>query len=218
MEAEDKNNPLALVFLRNDFYRKKLYIVLAFCLFGLLGNVMLSIMLVFLVRNPPHPLYFVADPVSRLLPYIPTSQPTMALDDVAAWVVEAVTKAYTYSYINYRAELTKAQKYFTPFGWSSYMKGLQTSNNLLALTQRKMIQIAELGGPPELIVQGHMGSAYAYQFKIPIIVTYWLPPYDDNSKNYNRLMVTVTVARMDLLQSYKGLGISQMNAELLSSL
>jgi hypothetical protein len=44
-------------------------------------------------------------------------------------------------------------------------------------------------------------------------LTYWYPPYDDKSKFYNPLIITLTIQRASLLTSYQGLGIVQMNAE-----
>jgi intracellular multiplication protein IcmL len=216
-KLEPSNNGLQVVYLRNDFYKKKFHTLFGMFLLSLFGIGILSSMLVYLIKHPPHPLYFVADPVGRLIQDVSVQEPNMSLDDVTAWAIEAVTTAYTYSYMNYRNELQKTQKYFTTYGWRNYMSGLQASNNLDALTKRKYIQLGAVVQRPQLVVQGHMGSVYAYKFRMPVLVTYWYPPYDDKSKFYNPLMITLTIQRVDLLQSYKGLGIVQMNAELMTS-
>lgn len=211
------DDALTMVFLRNDFYKKKFHFVMGFLVLVLIGIATLVCMLVYLIKSPPHPLYFVADPVGRLLPEVPVSEQIMTVDEVTAWTIEAVQAAYTFSYTNYRAELQSAEKYFTSYGWHSYMDSLAKSNNLVALTTRKWIQIGTVVERPQLEVQGHMGSAYAYKFTMPLLVTYWQPPYDDKSKLYNPLKITVTVVRRNMLESYKGLGITQMNAELITS-
>lgn len=220
MNSENKtlhDDALTMVFLRNEFYKKKFYTVLVFFILSLLGIGILSYMLHYLVKNPPHPLYFVADPVGRLIQEPPLDQPNMSLNDVAYYVVEAVQSAYTYSYVDYRDELLHAQKYFTDYGWRKYMNGLVASNNINAITQRKFIQVGTIVQFPQLTVQGHMGSVYAYKFTLPLLVTYWYPPYDDKSRFSNALRITVVVLRASLLDSYKGLGIQQMNAELLTA-
>lgn len=211
------DDAMTMVFLRNDFYKKKFHFVMGFLFLSFIGIAILVSMLVYLIKNPPHPLYFVADPVGRLLQDVPIGDQVMTLDEVTAWAIDAVQSAYTYSYTNYRSELQNAEKYFTEYGWRSYMNGLAASNNLTALTQRKWIQIGTVVERPQLVVQGHMGSAYAYKFTMPLLVTYWQPPYDDKSKLYNPLKVTITIVRRDLLQSYKGLGVTQMNAELITT-
>ena len=210
MNADNKvtlhDDALALVFLRNEFYKKKFHIILLFLVFSLFGVCTAVTMLVYLVKNPPHPLYFVADSVGKLVIDVPVSEPNMTIEEVTDWVIEAVQSATTFSYLNYRAELQSAQKYFTPFGWNSYMKALTDSNNILAVTTRKMIQFGTVVDRPQLIVSGHMGNAYAYQFSMPLLVTVWSPPYNDDvsSKSSNAETAIVTVARQDLQQSYKG--------------
>lgn len=219
MNAEVKienDDALTLIFLRRDFYRKKFYFVLCIFILNLFSIGMLTGMLYYLMKHPSHPWYFIADPVGRLLREVPVSEPNMTLEEVTAWAVEGVQSAYTYDYMNYRAELSRAQRYFTDYGWRNYMNGLTASNNLVALQQRKFIQFGTVVQLPQLDIQGHMGNTYAYKFRIPVLMTYWYPPYDDKSKFYNPLMVTVTIQRRSLFNSYKGLGIAQMNAELIS--
>lgn len=211
------NNALSLVFVRNEFYKKKFHFVLGIFVLNLLGVIALSCMLIYLIKNPPHPIYFVADPVGRLIQDIPVSEPNMSLEEVSAWTVEAVQSAYTYDYMNYRSQLQSAQKYFTLGGWRSYMNNLTKSNNLVALTTRSLIQMGAVVRPPQLLIQGHMGSVYAYKFQLQVLMTYWYPPYNDKSKIYNPLLVTVIVQRRGLLESYKGLAVGQMNAELVTT-
>ncbi len=208
---------LTLILLRNDFYRKKYYLavgifLLCFILIGLLSGV-----LVYLTKHPPKPLYFATDDAGRFLLDIPVQQPNMTNNEVMAWVVEAVQAAYSYDFRNYRAQLQNSQKYFTDYGWRSYMKGLQASNNLLALTNRKQVVIAKVLPTPELIAEGPLGGAHAYawKYKMQMLVTYLMPPaYDDKSKILNPLIITVVVQRQNLLSSYKGLGIVQLVGEL----
>ncbi len=212
-----EDDPIVLVYLRNEFYKKKFYALLAIFMLNLFAIGILAGMLTYLVKNPPHPLYFVADNVARLVKEIPVQDPNLSIEEVTAWAAEAVQLAYTYDYVNYRSQLQNAQKYFTDFGWRSYMNGLSKSNNLVALTKRSLIQIATIVQRPQLVVQGHMGTVYAYQFKVPVLMTYWYPPYDDKAKIFNPLLVTVTIQRRNLFESYKGLGVAQMNAELITS-
>lgn len=212
-----KQDALKLILLRNEFYRKKYYFVVGIFFLCLMLIGMLSGVLGYLVKHPPKPLYFATDDAGRFLLDIPLQQPNMTNDEVMAWVVEAVQAAYSYDYRNYHTQLQNAQRYFTDYGWRSYMKGLQASNNLLALTNRKQVVVAKVLPTPELIVEGPLGGAraYAWKFKMQMLVTYLMPPtYDDKSKIMNPLIVTVVVQRQNLLSSYKGLGIVQLIAEL----
>jgi hypothetical protein len=177
-------------------------------------------MLVYIVKHPPRPLYFATDDAGRFIMDIPLTQPNMTTADVSAWVVNAVQAAYSYDFMNYHAQLQDAQKFFTDYGWRQYMKGLEASNNLLALTSRKQVAIARVVGEPKLVVEGPVGKAqiYGWKFQMQVLATYLMPPaYDDKSKFTNPLIVTVIVERQNILSSFNGLGIVQMVAALVQS-
>ena len=203
---------LVLIFARNAFY-KRLYFY-ALTIFSLMLIIMgiLIWIITFLLQNPTPPLYFATDSVGRLIQFVPLSQPNMTMDEVIAWTKSAMEEAYSYDYVNYRAQLQSAQKYFTQYGWTRYMDALTASDNLLAVSQRKMIANATVVEQPQLIKTGILDGAYAWQFKMPILITYLLPPYDDKpeSKYSNPLIISVIVQRQSVLQSYKGLGIVQI--------
>jgi intracellular multiplication protein IcmL len=214
------DDALIMVQLRNDFYKGKARLALAVFFLCLLCIVMLVSMLVYLIKHPSSPRYFVTDDAGRFILDIPIQQPNMTTEEVTAWVVEAVQAAYSYDYVNYRAQLQNAQKYFTDFGWYSYMKGLQASNNLLALANRKQVVIAKVVGAPQLIGEHPIGKEgiYAYKFQIQLLVTYLkAPAYDEKTKFLNPLIITAVVQRQNVLSSYKGLGIAQLVGQLAQS-
>jgi len=205
-----ENNALELVFQRNQFYRRQYFLALG--AFGLSLIVIMALVgvLVFLKRNPTHPLYFATDTVGRLIPVIGVSQPNMTTEDVTNWAIEAVERTYSFDYVNYHAQFQAAEKYFTNYGWTKYIAALKASNNVVALQERRMIVQAHVVEKPKILAQGLLSGAYAWKFEMPLLVTYWLPPYDDKSKFSNPLTVTLIVQRQPILQSYKGLGIVQM--------
>jgi intracellular multiplication protein IcmL len=204
---------LVSIQLRNQFYKKKYHFALGIYLLCIVAIIILITLLVYLTKNPTKPLYFLTDSVGRLVQEVPVSVPApgMSTDVVAAWAVEAVEAAYSYNFMNYRAQLQDAQKYFTEYGWRNYMAGLTATNNLLALTERKMIFVAKAVGKPKLINQGVLGGAYAWKFQFPLLVNFLEAPYDKATFS-NAYVVTVIVQRQKLLQSYKGLAIIQMIA------
>jgi intracellular multiplication protein IcmL len=199
MDAEGKtalDDALVLVHTRNQFYRGKFRFVL-------------SVYVLSLVKNPTEPLYFPADSVGRLLPDIPSSIPNMSNQEVVNWTIEAVESAYSYDYVNYRSQLQNSQKYFTNFGWRTYMDALRKSNNISALKERQYVIIAKVVGPPKLIRQDLIQGAMAWKFEMPVLITYLTPPFGEKDKFTNAWIITVIVQRQNALQSYKGLGIIQ---------
>ncbi len=206
-----QDDALYLIFLRNEFYRKKFHLALFLYILSLFVIGTLVYAIIFLVKNPPHPLYFVTDDMGRLLTDPPKTSPNMSLSDVIKWTTEAIEAAYTYDFVNYRLELQSAQKYFTDFGWRNYMKGLDASGNLLALNKYSYLVTGKVVGPPKILNQGILGGAYAWKFEFPFLVNYSKPPYDGKDFFQNPLILTVIVQRQSLLSSYKGLGIIQMS-------
>ena len=204
------NNALVLIFSRNAFYKRLHYLALAAFGLTLIAIAVLLALLVFLLRNPTHPLYFATDTVGRLIDIIPVDQPNMTTDEAMAWVVNAVEATYSYDYLHYRDQLQDAQKYYTNYGWSNYVRALTASNNLVALTERKMIVTAKVVEQPKVLAQGILAGAYAWRLQMPVLVSYSLPPYDEKSKFFNALDVVMIVQRQQALQGYKGLGIVQI--------
>lgn len=207
---EVRDDALMMIYLRNQFYKKKYYLAIGVYLLSLIVVGVLVSVVIYLVKNPTSPLYFITDPVSRLVQDVPVESPNMTTDEVANWTVEAIEAAYSYDFVNYRTQLQSAQRYFTDYGWYTYMNGLKASNNLLALSQRKFVIIAKVVEKPKLIVEGVLAGKYAWKFQLPMLVTYLAPPFDSKSSFQNPLMLTVVVQRQSILTSYRGLGIVQM--------
>lgn len=199
-----------MIITRNLFYRRLHYYALSVLLvaFMVIG-IMISV-LVYISGNYTHPLYFATDSVGRLIKIIPNSQPNMSNDEVVNWAVDAVEAAYSYDFVNYRGQLQSAQKYFTEYGWNTYMDALKASNNLVALNERKLVAVASVVDKPVITTTGLLGGSYAWKIQMPVLVTYYLPPYDDSAKFSNSIMVEVIVQRQSVLSSYKGLGVLQL--------
>ncbi len=206
------NDPLVLIFARNMFYQR-LYRMMLACFtlsLAIIGTLIGVIM--FLWGHPTQPIFFATDSIGRLKKIIPADQPNMSTDEVSSWTVSAVQAAMSYNYVSYRANLQSSQKYFTSYGWTNFMKALIASNNLPALANKRLIIIAQVTDKPKLITQGILGGAYAWKFEMPVLVTFWQPPYDQTpaSKFVNNYNVSVIVQRQPTLQSDQGVGIVQL--------
>src|SRR5262245_29433964 len=124
------NDALVLILSRNAFYRRLYILALAATALNLVVICMLGASLGYLLKNPVRPLYFAADEVGRLIQIVPVNVPNMSTEEVTKWTVDAVQAAYSYDYINYRAQLQSVEKYFTRYGWGKYMQALSLSGNL----------------------------------------------------------------------------------------
>lgn len=203
---------LVLIHERNQFYQKKYRIFLGFFCLSLLLIGILSGFIIYLVKEPAHPYYFATDAIGRLIIEPPLTEPNFSLAEISLWATKAVERAYSYDYINYRAQLQKAQNYFTDYGWQNFMKALQLSNNLLAVINRKQVVIAKVIEPPVLLHEGVLGGSYAWKLQLRLLITYLYPPYDNKPENTvrNALNVIVIITRQNILTSADGLGIMQL--------
>ncbi len=209
------NDPLVLVYTRNAFYRRLYYLAFAAYILSVIVIVILSSVLVYLYRHPTRPLFFATDNVGRLIHVVPVNIPNMTFDEVTAWTNEAIETSFSWDYINYRAQLQNAEKYFTSAGWNQFMNTVKASNNLVALVDRQYIIQAKVVGQGKLDRQGILGGSFAWKFTdIPMLVTYSMPPFDEQHQFSNALNVTIIVQRQQALQGYKGLGVVQMIATL----
>jgi len=206
----ETKDALEVIFLRNFFYRRLHHYALGALALAILMIICLTMAFLYLYRNPSGPIYFAADNVSRLINIIPVSSPNMTTQEVMQWSIDAIQSAYSYDYINYREQLQSTQKYFTAYGWQEYMRALTASNNLIAVIQRRQVAVARVVGTPKIITEGILAGAYAWKFEMPVLITYYLPPYDEKSKFLNARKVSVIVQRQQVLQAYKGLGIIQL--------
>lgn len=211
-----QQDALQLILLRSAFYRRMHFLALFALSLMISVIVILIILLLFILRNPVSPLYFATDKVGRLIQVVPVTVPNMTTDEVMAWTVNAVEKSFSTNFIQFRDQLQSSQKYFTTYGWSHYMRALNANNNILAIKQLKLIVMAKVLERPKIVIHGILGGAYAWRFQMPVLLTYWLPPYDNTSKRYNTLDVSVIVQRQEVLQSDNGLGIVQIIARLVT--
>lgn len=204
------NNALLLIFERNAFYKKMYYLVLGALALNIIVIGLLLALILFLVRNPPPPIYFATNEYGQLIEIVPLDKPNMTNDEIINWVTKAVEAVYSYDYLNNAAQLQSAQKYFTNYGWSEAMKSLTASNNLVGVINRKLIGIAKVVEKPKILKQGLIKGVMAWQLEVPLLVTYQAPPYDEKSKFTVPLILTLIVQRQPVLQSESGLGIVQM--------
>lgn len=207
MKNEDA---IVSVLLRNQFYRRQHFLALGAFALSIVLLIVLSFVVVHVARHRSEPLYFATDSVGRLIEIAPVNKPNMTLEQVTAWTVNAVQKATSYDYVNFRDQMQNMQKYFTDYGWTSYMTALKATGNLNALQQRKMIFISQVVDKPTLVTEGVLGGAYAYKFQMSLLVTVLQPPYDDTTSFQNASNVSVIVQRQPILQSTDGLGILQL--------
>jgi len=121
------------------------------------------------------------------------------------WATEAASAAFTYDFVNYRAQLQKASEYFTTNGWSSFLSELQSTRNLLAVQAKKLVINAVVTRAPVILEERVINGRYAWRIQMPMIITYQSASESTTSST----TVTLTITRVSTVTSPRGIGISQ---------
>lgn len=200
--AEDA---LAVVTLRNQFYKDSQRKVILALLIAILVNLVLGFMIMYIITHPPAPKYFATSINGRITPLFPLNEPNQSDSAVLQWANQAAIAAFTYNFVNYRDELQSSSGFFTAAGWDQFLNALQQSNNLDAVKAKKLIVSAVATRAPIILQKGLLNGSYAWRVQMPILVTYQSASEFTQQNN----VVTMLITRVSTLNSPRGIGISQ---------
>lgn len=196
---------LTKVIMRNAFYRDGQHKLIVVFLLSVVVNIALTVLLIYMVTHPPTPKYFATSSNGRITQLVPLNQPNTSDNAVIQWSSVATMAAYSYNFVNYRSELEAASGFFTGAGWDQFMEALQSSNNLDAVTAKKLVVSAVVTGAPIILKKGMLSDRYAWRIQMPLLVTY----QSASELTQQNLIVTLLVTRVDTLNSPSGIGIAQ---------
>jgi intracellular multiplication protein IcmL len=200
--AEDA---LAVVQLRNQFYKDSQRKVMLALLVAILANFLLGCLLIYIITHPPAPKYFATSINGRITPLFPLNDPNQSDSAVLQWANQAAIAAFTYNFVNYRDELQASSGFFTAEGWDQFLNALQQSNNLDAIKAKKLIVSAVATRAPIILQKGVLNGSYSWRVQMPILVTYQSASEFTQQNN----VVTMLITRVSTLNSPRGIGIAQ---------
>ncbi|AAO91125.1 type IVB secretion system apparatus protein IcmL.1 [Coxiella burnetii] len=183
---------LKLVILRNAFYRDNYRRAIIVLLFALIINCGLAFMIFYKWMYPPQPEYFATTADGRIIMLHPLSDPVLPDDFVLQWSTDAVRKAFSLDYEHWREQLQEASNNFTPDGWKWFLNSLKSTNNLKTLVDLKMVSNATVTGAPTVVRKEVVGGHFAWNIKMPLLVTYTSEGHTINMP----MEVTLIVVRM----------------------
>ena len=200
--AEDA---LAVVQLRNQFYKDSQRKVMLALFVAMLANFLLGGLLIYVISHPPAPKYFATSINGRITPLFPLNEPNQSDSAVLQWANQAAIAAFTYNFVNYRDELQASSGFFTAEGWDQFLNALQQSNNLDAVKAKKLIVSAVATRAPIILQKGILNGSYSWRVQMPILVTYQSASEFTQQNN----VVTMLIIRVSTLNSPRGIGIAQ---------
>lgn len=190
---------------RYDFYRDGWRtMVLVLPVFAVIFF-MLTIAVVWALVREPEPKYFAVEN-GRIVPMVPVSNPYIKPGDLNQWMARAIMDLYMIDFQNYKKQINENAVYFTKEGFQEYLASLESSGRKKMILDGWLVGTAVPEGPPIIFEEGLQGGRYTWKARMPIVVKY-------NSKSHyvepQRLMVTVTIVRVQTLENSYGIGISQ---------
>lgn len=204
-------SPVALVALRNEYYRENFHRTVLILFLSVLVNLGLAGFLFYVITHPPKPVYFPTSINGRITPLTPLSDPYKTDAEILQWATQAAIATYSYNFVNYRKEIQAASEFFTPSGWTKFVNALKSSNNLDAVKRKRMIVSAVATKAPIITSRGRYSGGkyagrYAWVIKLPLLVTY------QGAKEFSQRenMVTMTIVRISTLNSPSGVGIENV--------
>lgn len=200
---------IATKMLRDNAIKEKVYLnhkiamVLAGCLcLSIVANVSLFM-------KPAEVTYFATNGEGKLLELLPLKQPVQSVNEVLSWSTKAITDAYTFDFVNYRAQLQESRDLFTAEGWKGFQNALNDSGNLRSVVENKFVTTVVPRGAPVVVAEGYRNGSYAWKIEVPIMVTY----QSSERRTNQSLLVEAVIVRRSELEHPRGIGIAQIIAQ-----
>jgi intracellular multiplication protein IcmL len=199
-------DPLEFVFKRAQFYRKTYRRALVVFIASLVVNILLASLLLYIIYNPPTPVYFATNANGKVTPLFSLDEPNMSDAAVLEWAYKAAVASYTYSYVNYRGQIQAASGFFTGAGWKQYVDALGDTNNLKAVISKKLIVSAQAVAEPIILQKGKLNGRFAWMIEIPLLVSY------QNNEVYTQAnyQARLLIIRVPILNAPDGIGIEKI--------
>lgn len=136
------------------------------------------------------------------LPY-----PHQSFKNISGWVFEAIIASYSFDFNNYYKQLDKVSYYYTPEGYSMYLKSLQL-NKIEDQVMLNKIEVSTVPlQTPVLVKGGVFGVTEYWRYRVPVLISY----YAGKNPIFERQTVEVLVLRVPSYQNPKGLSIAEFN-------
>lgn len=160
--------------------------------------------------SKPAPHYFATREDGGIIPLVAISSPFLNNGQVTNFAVEAITRAFTMDFKNWREDLSEASEYFQrPEGWNNFLEAITASGTLDYIQNRRLISNAVANGAV-IIDSGIDGSGrYSWTVQIPLKVTY----ESASERSVEDVLATVVVSRIPTWESSRAVGITRVSMQ-----
>ena len=159
------------------------------------------------VTNQPEPRYFATREDGGILPLTAVNQPMLSDSQVSNFAVEAITRAQTMSFLNFRSDLAEASQYFIrPDGWNNYLTALESSNTLEFIQNRRLVSTAVANGATIVRSGVDASGFYTWLVQVPMTITY----ESSSETSKSNILAEILISRVPTWQIPRGVGIKQV--------
>jgi len=157
---------------------KKYWIALGGSIILLLGTVLVNIAALIEKKNiQPAELRAVLIKDNKIIQEsikeVPITLPTAhhSFKNLISWVKDSIRETYTFNFLNFDEQTKKAEKYFTPEGYQTYIKALQETNVEKDIKTKRLEVVTIPMQTPVLINSGVYGDLEFWRFRVPVLVS-----------------------------------------------
>lgn len=159
------------------------------------------------IATRPEPRYFAAKADGGILPLVPVSSPFLTDGQVTNFAVEAVTRALTMDFANWRSDLSGASAYFErPDGWSNFLDAIEDSGMLSYIREHRLVSTVVATGA--VIVSAGLDDQkrYSWVVQVPLNVTY------ESASEISRdsLIAEMSISRLPTWEAPEAVGITRI--------
>lgn len=189
--------------LRHETWKKGFNRLLIILMMMMVITVLSVMMTFWAVTSKPEPRYFAAREDGGILPIVAVREPYLSDNQVTNFATEAITRAMTFNYTNWRQDLTDAGTYFTKNGWESY-KGSLNDDGIMDYVVNRKLNMTTTASRAVITRSGlNENGAFSWTVQVPIKITY------ENSTSVitEEKTADVVVVRVPTWEMSRGVGI-----------
>ncbi len=129
------------------------------------------------------------------------------IKNLTKWLNTAMGETFTFGFANYESQIQKAEFYFTPSGYQSYLTALKVTGIIEDIREKQLEVSIVATQTPILINSGVFSGTEFWRFTTPVLVSV-LGTKDPVVQNF---ILEVLIEKVPSHLNHKGIAISQYN-------
>ncbi len=159
------------------------------------------------VTSKPEPRYFAAREDGGILPIVAVKEPFLTDNQVNNFATEAITRAMTMNFANWRQDLNDASTYFTrPEGWDAFLLSINSSGTMDYLVTKRLISTAVANGAVITKRGPNERGVYAWIVQVPLTITY----QSSSDTQTENLLAEMEIVRVPTWEMSRGVGVQRV--------